>query len=73
MKRRDFFKGVTGFMAGVFAASVPSVKSEVPKRSGTKFIAEIPKTPIGIDGRGYIILSCNNVAVTCCCTTSVFI
>ena len=29
MKRRDFFKAVTGFVAGVFAAFVPKAKSEV--------------------------------------------
>lgn len=31
MKRRDFFKAVTGFVAGVFAAFVPKAKAEIPK------------------------------------------
>lgn len=52
MKRRDFFKAVTGFVAGVFAAFVPKAKanlnnlkllpSSVRKRNGTKFIDEWP-------------------------------
>ena len=36
MKRRDFFKVVTGFVAGIFAGSV-----EGKKRSGTRYCGEV--------------------------------
>lgn len=46
MKRRDFIKAITGFVAGVCMAFVPKV---YPKRSGTKFIAEIPSSDLTLE------------------------
>ena len=37
MKRRDFFKYVTGFVAGVVATVVPKVEGS--KRSGTRYVS----------------------------------
>ena len=37
MKRRDFFKIVTGFVAGVVATVVPKVEGK--KRSGTRYVS----------------------------------